>query len=106
MSNQHVGRFQDIGAAAVILLQRDDDGPWKIFFKIQDILDVCSTPGIDGLIWIAHGKDVVMLRCKQFCQCVLCDIRVLILVNEDKSEAILILCKNIGKETEELHCLA
>ena len=54
------GGLQDGLRGAVVLLQADDLGLGKILFEVEDVVDVGAAPGVDRLVLVAHGAEVVV----------------------------------------------
>ena len=66
---------------AVILFQADDLCFGEIFFKFENVSDVRASPGINRLVLIADGADVVVCPGKHPHELILRTIGVLILIH-------------------------
>lgn len=58
---QRVAHGEDLGRGAVIFVEDDGFRVREKFVEVVEKADVCAAPGIDGLIGIAHDKEVFML---------------------------------------------
>ena len=90
MGDDLVGRVQNIGRAAVILLQLDHRCVGKVLFKIQDIADIRAAPAIDGLIVVAHHAQVAAFTGNQAHQLILGVVGILIFIHMHILKAALI----------------
>ena len=86
--NQTVGRLQNESGAAEVLLQPDNPGVGKLGFEAEDVLDLCSTPTVNGLIGIAGDAQIRMVLCQRGDNAVLSQIGVLVLIDQYISIAI------------------
>jgi hypothetical protein len=59
--NHRVGRVQDDAGGTVVLLQLQEPGLGKIFFKVQDVADIRTPPAVNALVRVAHHAQVVVL---------------------------------------------
>src|SRR5581483_2893675 len=80
------GGVQDVLRRAVVLLQSDDSRFRKIVFELENITDIGATPGIDGLVFIANGTNVVTCAGEQAHELILRAIRVLVFVHQNVLE--------------------
>ena len=97
-----VGGVQDGLAGAVVLLEVHDMGVGVVLAELEDVADVGSAEAIDGLVVVAHDRDVAVLRRQQVDEDVLRAVGVLVLVDEDVAEAIPPLGEGLGVGAEEL----
>ena len=106
MGNHLIGRIQNIGRGAVILLQLNYRGIRVILFEIQDVMNICATPAVNGLIVIAHHAQVAALRRQQLHQLILGKVGILILVHHHIAETAAIAVQHrrmIRKQGQRLH---
>ena len=89
-----VGRFQDIGSGAVILLQFDHFGAGKILLKLQDIADIRTPPAVNGLVVIAYNAQVLAFLCQQAYQGILGIVGILVFIDVHIGEAALIVAEH------------
>ena len=54
------GAFEDDLGGAVVLLEADGLGVRKVFFEVEDVLDVGTAPAVDGLVFVAYYADVAV----------------------------------------------
>ena len=71
MPDERVGSGQDGIRAAVVLIERNDFSAGEIRFKVKDILIASATPGIDRLVRVAYGKNILVFGNEGFGNCVL-----------------------------------
>ena len=90
MGDDLVGRVQNIGRAAVILLQLDHRRVGKVLFKIQNVADIRAAPAIDGLVVIAHHAQVAAFAGNQAYQLILGVVGILIFIHMHILKAALI----------------
>ena len=76
---------------SVVLFQLYDSRSRKILFEIEDILNVCPSPSIYGLIVISHNEYVPVLFGDDPYELILNPVRVLIFVHKHISEAFLVM---------------
>ncbi len=89
VADQGVGRVQDGGGAAVILLQLDDGGVREKAFELQDVADLGAAPAVDGLVVVAYHADVVRGPHQMSQQAHLEAVGILELIHGDIAEALL-----------------
>jgi len=77
-----VGRAQDGGRRAVVLLEGNQARAGKVVGELVDVPNAGAAPLVDRLVGIAHGAHVAVRRGEQLHQLVLRRVRVLELVNE------------------------
>ena len=105
VGNQMRRRRKDMTRRAIVALQPDDLGAWKILLEAQDVVDLGTTPPIDRLVIVTHAAHIVAALREQAQPHVLHRIRILILVDEDEAEAFLILLQHIRIVAEEAQAL-
>ena len=96
------GGIEDLGGGPVVLLQLDDAGVRVVLLELEDVADVGAPPPVDGLVVVADHAEVPVALRQQAQQPVLDAIGVLVLVDEDVTEAILILGEH-GRMVAEEH---
>ncbi len=84
------GCLQNHLCRAVVLLEADDLRVGKVLFEFEDVADVGAAPGIDALVLVAYGADVLVLTGEELHQLVLRAIGVLVLVDEQVTIAALV----------------
>ena len=85
MSDQPIGRPQDVRRAAVVVLQLDDRRSGIVPLELEDVANARAPPSVDRLIGIAgHGKVRVVDR-QATEDRVLNGVGVLIFVHEDEA---------------------
>jgi len=82
VGDQAVGRGQDGGRGAVVGLQPDDQRVGIVRLELHDVLYVRSAPGIDALVRVAGGADVLVLQGDAVGNVILGVVGVLVLVDE------------------------
>ena len=82
VGDDRAGGFKNDLRGAVVLLEADDAGVGKIFFELENVANVGAAPGIDALILVADGADVLVLAGQQLHQLVLRTVGVLVLVDQ------------------------
>ena len=85
-----IGRVQDVGRGAVVLLELDDLRIRKVLFKVQNVADIRAAPAVDRLIVVADDAEVAALLCQQAHEHILRVVGILILVHVDIAELALI----------------
>ncbi len=83
--------LQNILRGAVVLFEADDLGLGKIFLEFKDVADVGAAPGINRLVFVAHGTNVMALARQHAHQFVLRAVRVLVFVDEQILEAAIVI---------------
>ncbi len=75
----------------IILLKQDRACVWEVLLKALHVAPVRAAPGINGLIWIANTKDILVMRCKMSHQRILREVRILEFIHQytSKSTALL-----------------
>ena len=72
---------KDVAGAAIILLELDDFGARKIFFKIENVGKIGAAPRINRLPIVANHTNVAILVDEKFDELILDGVGVLILVD-------------------------
>ena len=106
VGNHLIGRIQNIGRGAVILLQLNHRSIRVILFEIQNVMNVCATPAVNGLIVITYHAQVAALCRQQLHQLILGKVGILILVHHHIAEAAAIAVQHrrmIRKQGQRLH---
>ena len=91
-----VGGVEDVAEGAVVLLELHHLGVGVVLLEVQDVLDVGATPGVDGLVVVAHDHEVAAGGGQHVRDLVLDVVGVLVLVHADLHEAVLVLLEHIG----------
>ena len=97
------GHIQDILRTAVILLEQDHRRLAIGLLETQYIAVVGAAKGVDGLIFVADHKDVVLRGGEEPHQLVLHLVGILKLIHQHIGEAILIVASQLGVVAHELH---
>ena len=85
--NDGVGGIEDRLGRAIVLLEHHHGGVRERLLELEDVADVGTPEGIDGLVGITHDGDLTVLFGELEHKIVLNGVGVLILVNEDVTEA-------------------
>ena len=99
------GSFQNDLRRTVVLFQPDDAGVGEVFFKLQNIANVCAAPRIDTLILIADRADVLGFAGEQLHQLVLRAVGVLVFVDQEITVAALIALPGLARYLEQANGL-
>ncbi len=76
--------------------------PGEVVLELHDVPDVRAPEGVDGLVRIAHGEEVLVLFGHELQEPVLRVVRVLVLVDEDVAERGRPLLAGLGEVLEQL----
>ncbi len=95
------GGGEDVRGGAVILLQADHLGAGKILLELQYVLDLGPAPAIDGLIIVAHTADVLVGLGERAQPEILCDVGVLVFVDQDIAELFLVALQPVRRALED-----
>ena len=68
-------------AGPIILFEFDDFERRKVVWKRREVLGVCTTPGIDGLVIVAHYSKRLAVADKEADKFVLWSVSVLVFVD-------------------------
>ena len=79
--------IQYVLGGAVILLQQDLLTVREILFEALHVAVIRAAPAVDGLVFIAHHEDVVMIRRKMLEQLVLRQVGILEFIHQHMLEA-------------------
>ena len=77
--------FQNILSGPIVLLQPNHFGTGVIFFEVQNIADIGTTPTVYRLILITHNNYVLVFTGQQPHHFILAAIRILVFVNHQIS---------------------
>src|SRR5580692_145921 len=83
--------LQNVLGGAVVLFEADNLGLGKILLELENVANVSAAPGINRLIFVAHGADVVALAGQHAHEFVLRTVGVLIFVDEQILEAAVVI---------------
>ena len=97
VGNDRIGGVEDVLSRSVVLFQQDDLGVGVITLELDDVADVGAAKGVDALVRIANHAQIAMLLGEQLHEHVLGVIRVLVLVHEDVTEAVLVEAEDVGE---------
>ena len=86
-----IRRRKNILRRAVVLLEQDNCRLRVVLLKVHDVPHICATPAVDRLVSIADDADIAVLCGKQLGDCILCAVRVLILIHKNVLELLLVL---------------
>ena len=100
VSDESVGRFQDRGDRAVVLLQLDDRGVGKVVLEAQDVPDVGSPPRVHRLVVITDHGHLPVLLGEKLDQHVLRPVGVLILIHQNVAEEVPVVGQPVGEELQ------
>ena len=104
VGDQLVGEREYLRGASEVFLEFDDNRIGPIALESEDIADIGAAPFVNGLVGIACHADISMLQSYAFCDLVLGMIGVLILIDEQVSEAVADLFANIGAVPQQKGC--
>ena len=102
---QAVGRADNGLGGTVILLQLEDLRIGIYFRKIENIVNIGTTEGVDTLCIIPHHTDMLMVLGKLQHDAVLCKIGILILIHQNVTELVLITRQHLGVVPEQQECV-
>src|SRR5256885_13986987 len=74
--------LQNVLRRAIILLQANDLRLGKVLLELKNVADVRPTPGVDRLILVSHGANIVVLARQHAHEFVLGAVGVLVLVDQ------------------------
>ena len=103
VADDGVGRVQDVGGAAVILLQPDGAAVFILLLKAEDVLNGGAPELVNALVVVAHHTDVAPAPCQQRGEQILQVVGILILVDQHILEAPLPVCPYILLLLQQLH---
>ena len=105
VANDAVGRVQNVGGRAVVLLQPDDPGAAEVLFKIQNILDGGAAEAVDALVVVAHHAHVLFGARQKAHQLELGHAGVLIFVHQHIAKAALVIFPHVCVLAQQPHRL-
>ena len=97
------GRLQNVLRRAIVLLQPDDLGLGEVLLKLKNVADVGATPGVDRLILVSHGANIVVLARQHAHEFVLGAVGVLVLVDQQVLEAPVVVFANLRRGFQQAH---
>ena len=83
--------------------QADDPGFGKIFLELENVANVGAAPGVDGLILVTHGADVMPRAREHSHELVLRAVGVLVFINQDVLETLVVIFANAGSRFQQPH---
>ena len=102
---QAVGRADNGLGGTVILLQLEDLRIGIYFRKVENIVNIGTTEGVNTLCIIPHHTDMLMVLGKLQHNAVLCKIGILILIYQNVTELVLITRQHLGVVPEQQECV-
>ena len=99
--DQARGGAQDVPGRAVIALQPHHLGAREVLLEAQDVADLGAAPAVDRLVVVADAGDVAVPLRQQPQPQVLGDVGVLVLVDQDRAEAPLVVGQDLGLLLEQ-----
>ena len=105
VADHTVGRVEDIGGGAVVLLQPDGPGAGVIFLKVEDVLNGGAPEPVDALVVVAHHADVLLRPGQQAHQLELCHAGILVLVHQQIAVTLLVIMAHLGVLPQKNHGL-
>ena len=91
-----IGRIEDGLGGAVILFEQDDLGVGEVIAEALDVAEIGAAPAVDGLIFVAHDKNIAMPARQQLHQFILGRVGVLKFIHQDVFEALLVVLADVG----------
>jgi hypothetical protein len=95
------GGGEDLGGRAVILLEPDDQRAGEIALEFEDVADLGAAPAVDRLVVVADAAQILVLLRQQPQPQILRDVGVLVLVDQQVTEAALIAGEDLGVGGEQ-----
>ena len=74
-------RLQNVLGGAIVLLQANDARFGKVLLELQDVANVGAAPGVDALVFVADGADIVLAAGEHAHQFILRAVGVLVFVH-------------------------
>src|SRR5436190_997843 len=99
--DERVRRGEDRLCRAVVLLQANDLGVWKILLEVKDVAYLRAAEPVDRLCVIADHEEVAVLLCEQLQEPVLRAVGVLILVDQHLLELVRVAVAYVGIQLEQ-----
>ena len=103
--NDCVCRIQNFFGGTIVLFQFDNSCVGEVFFKIQNVADVSTSPAINTLVVVPYHAQVLVFCRQHMHQFILRCVGILIFVYHDIAEAFLIFIQHFWMGTEQQHCL-
>lgn len=91
-----LGGGEDVLGRTIVLFKFDDFGARKIFFEVEDVGEVGTTPRIDRLPVVANNADVTVFVYEEFDDVVLDEVGILVLVDENVAKFLLPFGTDVG----------
>ncbi len=98
--DQACGRAEDMAGRAIVALQPDDGGAGEVLVEAQDVVHFRAAPAVDGLVVVADAADIGRALRQQPQPQILGDVGVLVLVDQDVTEAAMVVGQHVGMLTE------
>jgi hypothetical protein len=103
--DQPRGGAQDVAGRAVVALQAHHFGAGEVLLEAQNIADLGAAPAVDRLVVVADAGDVAVPLRQQPQPQVLGDVAVLILVDQNRAEAPLVVGQDLGVLLEQAQAM-
>ena len=87
MGDQSRRNSKDVPRRSIVTLESNDLGPGKVLLEAQDVFDIGAAPGVDRLVVIADTAQIAVGLGEQPEKKILDNVRVLVLVDQDVTEA-------------------
>ena len=104
--NNRISCINNVATRPVILCQNYYFRLRVVLFKMQNIVNICSTKAINALVIITYYTQIFIAVCKVLYQLILQVIRILVLIHHDISVLLLILLQNLRtlfKKLQNIH---
>ena len=98
-----IGSIQNRLGRTVVLLQLDDRSFRKIFFVVQNIVDICAAKFVDRLIIVADDTQVAVFVRQQTNQLKLRRVGILILIHHNVQKTLLIILQHFRARLKQLY---
>ncbi len=98
--DHRVGGIEDELGGAVVLLELDHRGIGVVGLEVEDVAQVRAAPAVDGLIVVAHHREVAVLLREQLDPQVLGPVGVLVLVDVEVLPTLLVVgqhCRRLAR---------
>ena len=109
LGDERVGHRHDLRCRAVVLVQENGFRPHEALVEIEQVLHVCPTPRVDGLVGVSHDEEIAVVGAQHLHELVLKTVDVLELVDHDVLEALLpfelhalVQGENVQRELDEV----
>ena len=96
VGDHRVGGVQDGLGGPEVLVEGDDGGVGEGLFELEDVGDVGAAEPVHRLVAVAHHHDAAVPAGQQGGQGVLDGVGVLVLVDQDVTEALPVVLEHIG----------